>query len=168
MTCSAGLQYSPFSAACRPGQYRLSIAIGKSPFRAIGLLTYTGNVVNSCEIGGTPDLQTPILVAMEDLIRSTIDQNYLVPTATGPVIYDSTTTITQQQFLDFLNLYYTTGTPNAIAQANVECLGSKLFVALQSAVMRSEEIATTAGSCARIPFLTIAGSCGSAIEIMLT
>ena len=90
-----------------------------------------------------------------------------VPGTPEPVIYDPSSTVTLQEFQDFLNQYYTDGTPNPTAQAAVACLAAGLFVNLVAAVRYESQLSTSSICGGGNPFGTCGGACGTTVKIVI-
>lgn len=156
-------QTTPLSASTSSsGKYSMTIRIPKGINKASTCITYAGLIYSGCMVDpdAIPVLAVATLIAIEDMIRASIDPNYIVPTITGM----GPQTLVETQ--DFFNEFYTEGTPNPVFQAAVSCLISQVYFAVRSAVIRSITMMQNMNSCTSAPFFTSTGKCAT-IEIRI-
>lgn len=156
-------QYSttPLDASSsESGTYSYTLRIKNGLGVVSACLNYTGSYAPGCipPTSPYPALALANLTVFEDLIRATIDPDYVVPELTGM----GPQTLAETQ--DFLNQYYTLGTPNAAFQAAVACLIIPLYLPFRNAVIRS--VTTPPSFCGGTPaFLKKVEACNYSMEI---
>lgn len=157
------------------GKYSITGTIKKGLGGADSTIVSVGSL--SSDGGGS--LEASILVMLENLIKASIDIEYImppIPIGTGtpgvdtipgePVIYNPNEPITLEDFQEFLNSFYPDPLTNPGAQAAISCMVAGIFVGLQGAMRHANTIED--GSCeSNRAFYTHPKTCRLALEIKI-